>query len=275
MAITINTNVSSMVAQRKLNSAQADLSKSMERLASGLRINRAKDDAAGMAISKIMDKKISGLNQGIRNANDGISVIQSTEGTLEEIGNNLQRMRELSVQASNGSYDAANRSALQLEFSALRSEIDRVADTAEFNGYQIADGSNTSMVIQVGANNTANDRITISLTSANASALGVSAGTTLTSAAGAQASLDLIDTAMNTLSAARAQLGADESRLETAIQSNMNSSENLTAANSRIKDVDFAAEVSEMAMSSVLSQAGTAMLSQANTLPQMALSLLQ
>ncbi len=275
MAVTINTNVTSLVTQRNLNNAQADLNKSMERLASGLRINRAKDDAAGMAISKLMDKKISGLNQGVRNANDGVSVIQTTEGALEEIGNNLQRMRELAVQASNGSYDAANRSALQLEFSALRAEVDRVADTAEFNGYQIADGSNTSMVIQVGANNTTDDRITISLTSANASSLGVSSGVTLTSAAGAQAALDFVDTAISTVSSARAQLGSDEARLETAIQSNMNSAENLTAANSRIKDVDFADEVSRMAMSSVLSQAGTAMLSQANTLPQVALSLLQ
>lgn len=275
MAVTINTNVTSMIAQRKLGNAQDSLTKSMERLSSGLRINRAKDDAAGLAISKLMDKQISGLHQGVRNANDGISVIQTTEGVLEEVGNNLERMRELAVQASNGSYDASNRSSLQLEFSALRAEVDRVADTAEFNGYKIADGSNASMVIQVGANNTANDRITIQLTSAKASGLGVSAGVTLTSAAGAQAALDFVDTAISTITSARAQLGADESRLETAVQSNLNSADNLSAANSRIKDVDFAEEVSNMAMSSVLSQAGTSMLSQANTLPQVALSLLQ
>ena len=275
MSVTINTNVTSMVVQRKLGKAQDALSKSMERLASGLRINRAKDDAAGMAVSKLMDKQISGLMQGVRNANDGISVIQVTESTLEEIGNNLQRMRELAAQSANGSYDSQNRSAMQLEFSALRAEIDRVADTAEFNGYKIADGSNSSMVIQVGANNTANDRISIKMTSAKASALGISAGVTLSSSSSAQSALDSIDSAINTLSAARAKLGADESRLSTAIESNLNTAENLMAANSRIKDVDFAEEVSTMATNSVLSQAGTAMLSQANTLPQVALSLLQ
>ena len=275
MSVTINTNVTSMVAQRKLGKAQDALSKSMERLASGLRINRAKDDAAGMAVSKLMDKQISGLMQGVRNANDGISVIQVTESTLEEIGNNLQRMRELAAQSANGSYDSQNRSAMQLEFSALRAEIDRVADTAEFNGYKIADGSNSSMVIQVGANNTANDRISIKMTSAKASVLGISAGVTLSSSSSAQSALDSIDSAINTLSAARAKLGADESRLSTAIESNLNTAENLMAANSRIKDVDFAEEVSTMATNSVLSQAGTAMLSQANTLPQVALSLLQ
>lgn len=275
MSVTINTNVASLVAQRKLGNAQSNMSRSMERLSSGLRINRAKDDAAGLAISKLMEKQINALHQGVRNANDGVSVIQTTEGSLEEIGNNLQRMRELATQASSGSYVAANRSSMQLEFSKLRSEIDRAADTVNFNGYQLADGTNTSMTIQVGVNNTANDRISISLTSAKASALGVSAGVTLTSAAGAQGALGFLDAAIDTISSARAQLGADEARLETAIESNLNIAENLVAANSRIKDVDFAEEVSEMTKFSVLSQASTAMLSQANQMPQVALSLLQ
>ncbi len=273
MAITINTNVTSLTAQKNLNANQSSLAQSMERLSSGLRINRAKDDAAGLAISRQMDKQIRGLNQGMRNASDGISVIQQTEGTLSEIEANLQRMNELATQASNATYSAANRSSMQLEFSALRAEVDRTAAKADFNGYQLADGTNSTMNIQVGFADTANDRISIQLTNAKASALGISAAT-ITSAAGAQAALTTLSSAIDTITSARAQLGADESRLETAVNSNVNTVENLTAAKSRITDVDFAEEVSNMAKANVLTQAGTSMLAQANTLPQMALSLL-
>lgn len=274
MAVTINTNIASFVAQRNLNKAQGSLGAAMERLSSGLRINRAKDDAAGLAISKLMEKQVAGLNQGSRNANDGISLIQTTENAMEMIGNNLQRMRELAVQASTETYTAANRSALQLEFAALRSEIDRLGSTAEFNGIKLANGSNSTVSIQVGPDNTSLNRLSVSLTSATASALGVSSGATLTSAAGAQTALDLLDTAIDTVSDTRAQLGADQARLETAIQGNTSRADSLTAANSRIKDADFAAEVSSMSRANILTQAGTAMVSQANSLPQIALQLL-
>lgn len=274
MAITINTNITSLSAQRHLSAAQSDLSRSMERLASGLRINRAKDDAAGMSISLGLTKQVSGLLQSNRNANDGVSVIQTTEGALNEITNNLQRMRDLAVQASSGSYSDANRSALQIEFSSLRAEIDRVSNNSEFNGFKLADGSQSSMSIQVGGNNNADNRITIKMINTKSSALGISAAT-IASAGGAQNALDSLDTAISSVSSARAVLGTSEGRLATAMQSNLYTIENLTGANSRIKDVDFAEEVSNMARENVLVQAGTAMLAQANTIPNTAMQLLR
>lgn len=273
MAITINTNVTSLVAQRNLNSVQDSLNNSMRRLSSGLRINRAKDDAAGLAISRLMEKKIRGLEQGVRNANDGISLIQTAEGSLIEVGNNLQRMRELSLQASNGTYTAADRSALQTEFSALRAEIDRVANTAEFNGFKLMNGSSSSLDIQVGPDNSANDRIKISLKDVNSSALGIS-GNSITAASAAQAAVTKLDTAISSVSKARAQLGADEARLTTAVAGNMNMAENLAGAKSRILDVDFAKETATLAKNSILVQAGASMLSQANQIPSLALQLL-
>ena len=273
MAITINTNVTSLVAQRNLNNAQGALSESMERLSSGLRINRAKDDAAGMAISNTMEKKISGLNQATRNANDGISVIQVTEGVLSQVEGSLRRMSDLATQASTGSYDAANRSAMNVEFSALRSEIDRVVSKAEFNGFKVADGTQSSMILQVGADNTANDRLSVSLINSKVSALGVS-GNSVRAASAAQAAISSIDAAIKKVGAARSGLGASESRLGSAIENNLTNVESLSAANSRIKDLDFAEEVSSMTKNNVLVQAGTSMLAQANSMPQLALSIL-
>lgn len=273
MAITINTNVTSLVAQRNLNNVQDSLNTSMRRLSSGLRINRAKDDAAGLAISRLMEKKIRGLEQGVRNANDGISLVQSTEGSIVEVENNLQRMRELALQASNGTYTAADRSSLQTEFSALRAEIDRVAATAEFNGFKLLNGSNSSLDIQVGPDNTANDRISVNLKNVKASALSIS-GNSITAASAAQAAVTALDSAISSVSKARAQLGADEARLTTAVAGNLNMAENLAGAKSRIMDVDFATETANLAQNNILVQAGAAMLSQANGIPGLALQLL-
>ncbi len=273
MAMTINTNVASMIAQRNLDKAQSLLSASMRRLSSGLRINSAKDDAAGLAISTIMTKKIIGYQQGNRNANDGISLVQTTEGAMSEIENNLQRMRELAVQSANGTYVASDRSTLQTEFSALVLEVDRVANTAEFNGFKLLNGSSSSLNIQVGPDNSSNDRINVKLVDVNGSALGLQS-TDVTSAGSAQSAITSLDAAITTVTKARAQLGASESNLLTAIQTNMSMAESLTAARSRILDADFAAETAEMTKSNVLVQAGTAMVAQANALPNLALQLL-
>lgn len=273
MALTINTNVTSMIAQRNLNSAQDNLSESMRRLSSGMRINRARDDAAGLAISRIMTKKIIGYQQGNRNANDGISLVQTTEGAMSEIENNLQRMRELAIQSANGTYVASDRSAMQTEFSALRAEVDRVANTAEFNGFKLLNGTNSSLNIQVGPDNTTNDRINVKLVDVNVSALSIS-GNSITSAGVAQTAIASLDTAITAVTKARASLGASESNILTAIQTNLSLSENLTAARSRIVDADFAHETASMNKYNVLAQAGTAMVAQANSLPSLALQLL-
>lgn len=196
------------------------------------------------------------------------------EAALVEVGSNLQRMHELAIQSANGVYVAADRSAMMVEFSALRSEIDRAANTAEFNGFKLLDGTTSSFAIQVGDGNTANDKITITLTDANVSALGISAMSIMT-ASGAGSSISLLNSAIKTVSRNRASFGAFESRLETAIQNNLHQAENLDAAKSRIKDVDFASETAKLAKFNILSQASTTMLAQANSLPQLALSLLQ
>lgn len=273
MSITINTNATSLIAQRNLNTNQSSLMSSMERLSSGLRVNSAKDDAAGLAIAKNMEKDISAFGQAQRNINDGISVIQTTESAIDVITNSVMRMRDLAEQSANGTYSAANRSALQLEYSALTSEINRAAKKTEYNGVKLTDGSTTSLTIQVGNNNSSNDRIDISLTGISAGALSIDA-TSIGSASAAQASMDTLDAALKTLNASRAGLGASESRLGNALNSASRMAESLASAKSRIMDVDFASEVSNLQKNNVLTQAGSSMLAQANTLPQLALRLL-
>lgn len=384
MAQTINTNIASLNAQRNLNSSQGALATSLQRLSSGLRINSAKDDAAGLAISERFTSQIRGLNQAARNASDGISLAQTAEGALSEVTNNLQRIRELAIQSSNATNSQTDRDALQTEVTQLLNEIDRVADQTQFNGVKLLDGSFTGAVFQVGAN--AGETITLaSATDSNTAALGsvsqasssanvsgitvggagtaiaaggvvfngvdigaigtassaleragqlvnainnvsaasgvgatFNAGTneiilssasdvvqtgTVNSAAiagftnatgsstaavttgidtlnvssftASQLALELVDTSLTTINSARADLGAIQNRFESVVTSLQTASENLSASRSRIQDTDFAAETANLTRAQILQQAGTAILSQANSAPQNVLALLQ
>ena len=381
MAQVINTNIASLNAQRNLNSTQSSTATSLQRLSSGLRINSAKDDAAGLAISERFTSQIRGLNQAARNANDGISLAQTAEGALAEVTNNLQRVRELAIQSSNATNSQSDRDALQLEVGQLLNEIDRVADQTQFNGVKLLDGSFSGAVFQVGANS--GETITLASTvDANTAALGnvtqastsdfatgltgfataiadgelvingtsvgaiASAGSALeragqlvnainnvsaqsgvgatynsgtgeitlqsasnititgtgldatitgftaaenatasastgidtlsvSSFAGAQLAIDLVDSSLTSINSARANLGAIQNRFESVVTSLQTTSENLSASRSRIMDTDFAAETANLTRNQILQQAGTAMLSQANSAPQNVLGLLQ
>jgi len=281
MGLIVNTNILSLNAQRNVKNTQNSLGTSVERLSSGLRINSAKDDAAGMAISMKLTAHVRSLNQAVRNAQDGISVVQTAEGGMNEIHNILTRMRELSQQASTGILATSDRSALNQEFQDLKSEITRIADTSEFNGLKLLNGSlsTNGVSLQVGINNTANDRITVSGGSFNdidASALGLSSTvSSIDSAANAQSMLALVDSAIGTVSTRRGNLGGVQNRLGSTIANLEIAAENLSAANSRIKDADFAIETANLTRSQIILQAGVAVLSQANTIPQYALQLLQ
>jgi flagellin len=274
----INTNTAAINAQRNLYNTEMKLSKSLERLSSGLRVNRAGDDAAGLAISENLKSDIRALEQSSRNAADGVSVIQTAEGALDEVNGILIRMRELAQQAANETLGASERGYLNTEFQALSSEITRISDTTQFNGTMLLDGSVTgTMDIQVGLGNGAQDRIGITLTGdRDATGLGINASV-LTGGDNttALASIATVEAAISTVSSARADLGAVQNRLESTIRSIGNTIENLSAANSRIRDVDIATETSAMTSAQILQQAGVAVLSQANTTPQTALMLLQ
>lgn len=273
MAMTINTNISSLTAQRYLTKTQNALSTSMERLSSGLRINSAKDDAAGLGISTRLTAKITGMNQAVRNANDGISLLQTAEGATQEVTNILQRMRELAVQSANGTYGDSDRSSMDDEVQSLMEEIDRISGATQFNGINLMDGSQTSMTFQVGADDTTNDTISVDLSQIDTSALSLTGD--VQTVTGATDLIGLIDDALDTVSTARGTYGAGMNRLSSTISNLMNVSENLSAANGRIVDADFAAETANMAKQQILSQAGTAMLSQAKQLPQQVLELLK
>ena len=396
MTSVINTNISSLTAQRNLNSSQSSLATSMQRLSSGLRINSAKDDAAGLAISERMTSQIRGMNQAVRNANDGISLAQTAEGALGEIGNNLQRIRELSVQSSNATNSTSDRTAIQAEVTQLTSEIDRVSKQSDFNGTKLLDGSFSSQLFQVGANsgqtigvsqianstagalgnvkfaadrvgaaaagataaatvpgsmtglvlngvaiNTVNYKLTdtaaqvgattaaainaqmgetglratadattgaVTLESLKANkdftvtagtlqggvtavGLGGTADTAVTAAAtanfsflsnvdvtsvkGAQQAMEIVDAALTQVSSSRAELGAVQNRFTSVVTNLQTNSENTSASRSRIQDADFAAETANLSRAQILQQAGTAMVAQANQLPQSVLSLLK
>lgn len=276
MALSINTNVMSLNAQRNLSNTQSSLATSLQRLSSGLRINSAKDDAAGLAIAERMSAQVRGLAVGIRNANDGISLAQTAEGALGSITESLQRMRELAVQAVNSTNTAADRASLDAEFQALDSEIGRVIAGTSFNGKIIIGSSAGANQFQVGANATAADRITVSTAnlSTNATITAINSAN-VTSVGGASLAISRIDTALNTVNSQRADLGAAQSRIETAIRSLDTTRENTAAARGRIMDTDFAAETANLTRMQILQQAGVAMLAQANAAPQSVLSLLQ
>jgi flagellin len=277
MALTINTNVASLNAQRNLSITQGQLNKSLERLSSGLRINKAGDDAAGLAISENMRGLIRSMNQSVRNANDGVSLIQTAEGSLNETSAILTRMRELASQSATGTVGSTERGYIQDEFSKLTAEIDRIADATEFNGTKLLDGSQSGsgLSFQIGArNNSSNDRITMTVNSAKSSAIGLS-GASLANQTSAQSALDSIDTAIKNVSSLRGGLGAVQNRLQSTINNLQVAIENTSAAESRIRDVDVAAESASMTRAQILTQAGTSILAQANQSPQAALSLLR
>jgi len=273
----INTNVSALNAYRNLSSTQNDLSKSLEKLSSGLRINRAADDAAGLAISEGLRSQVNGLNVAARNAQDGISVIQTAEGALTEVHAILQRVRDLAVQAGNDSNNTKSRDAIKTEIDALAEELTRVAESTNFNGIKLLNGDNATLTFQVGAGSTAaEDQIAVDLSVADISAIATAiAGLTVDSAATALTSIGTVDTHITSVSTARAELGAAQNRFESTINSLNVAAENLSAAESRIRDTDMAAEMVKFTASNILSQAGTAMLAQANQANQGVLQLLR
>jgi len=275
VAIRINTNIDSVFAQKHLARTQRAQRSSMARLSSGLRITKAADDAAGLAVSQKMRAQINSLKMAQRNTQDGISLVQTAEGALNETGDILSRMRELAVESSSEVLQATERAYLQTEFAALQSEIERIADSTEFNGLNLSDGTTTSVDVQVGIFDSGNDRITVNLQDSQTAVLGVNtAAITLTDASTSQLAITAIDTAIDTVNNSRSTYGAIQNRLSSAMRNLENYTENLTEAESRIRDVDFAAETANMTRNQIFSQAGISVLSQANSSPQAALSLL-
>ncbi|HEX5373678.1 MAG TPA: flagellin [Aquabacterium sp.] len=321
MPQTINTNIVSMNAQRNLNTSQTSLATSMQRLSSGLRVNSAKDDAAGLAIAERMNSQIRGMNVAIRNANDAISLAQTAEGALGKIGDNLQRMRELAIQSRNATNSQGDRANLQKEFLALQSEIGRTINGTSFNGQKLFDGTGADLDFQVGAGTTLDDRITVAevdlygtgaadgnkagvtdpdpavrsaladnvvlqtvilgfadaTNGANGIAIGGfrDDGTTAIDGTDIDAAVNVIDEALNRVNDTRANFGAAQNRFEAVISNLQTNTENQSAARGRIMDADFAAETANLSRSQILQQAGTAMVSQANQLPQQVLTLLK
>ena len=285
MASTINTNIPSMSAQRSLSSTQNSLATSMARLSSGLRVNSAKDDAAGLAIAERMTSQVRGMNVAMRNANDGISMAQTAEGALGKTGEILQRMRELAVQSSNATNSTSDKASLDSEFGELAKEVQRVFASTTFNGRKIIGDDAGPQIFQVGANTSAENQITVTTTDMTAEPLLTDVAGTDTTGAGravitgnsaaVMLVIDDIDAAINKVSSERSVLGASQSRFESAISYLQISTENQAAARSRIMDADFAIETSNLSRSQILSQAGSAMLAQANQLPQSVLSLLR
>ncbi len=277
MGIRINTNLASLRTQRHLMNSTWRVSKSLERLSSGLRINRAADDAAGLAISEGLKSDIRSLDVVTRNAADGISVVQVADGALDEISNILVRMRELAMNSATGTVTAKQRGYLDSEFQALMDEITRIGSNTEFNGINLLDGSSGVLSLHVGIGNNASSNIDLDLSgSFTAAGLNLSTLNIIDAPSGpaAQPIFDRLSGALQTLSAGRAALGAMQNRLESTIRVNMNYQENLSAANSRIRDVDIALETSELTSAQILQQVAISILSQANTGPNLALRLL-
>lgn len=274
MGMSIRTNVSSLEAQRNLFGTQMSLDSSLSKLSSGYRITKAGDDAAGLGISSALQAQIRSYGQAQRNASDGVSLLQTAEGGLNETTNILTRLRELSMQSASSGVTDTERGYIQSEVGQLLSEIDRIANTTEFNGVVLTNGTSTTLTFQVGIrNNGTNDRISVATVNATQSALGVN-GLSLATMTGAQSALSTIDTAIQSLSNNRATLGAAGNRFQSVLNAIAISSNSLSAANSRIRDVDVAQETSNLTRSQILLQAGVATLSQANQIPQIALRLL-
>jgi flagellin len=280
MAISILTNTASLSAQRNLNTTQAALASSIGRLSSGMRINHASDDSAGLGISENLKSDLRSMAQAQRNANDGISMTQVAEGSMNEMSGIVTRMRELAVQSANQSLGGTERGYIQTEFKELRNEINRISAVTEFNGQKLIDGSaSAGLAFQIGMHNSANDRVSMSITKLTTSTLGSAslhvASATLSTVTGSRNALAVFDKAIDQLSTARSKVGAVQNRMQVTISNLSVAQENLAAANSRIRDVDVASESAALTKAQILSQAGLAVLAQANQLPQAALSLLR
>ena len=276
MAQVINTNIPSLSAQNQLNRTNKGLSTALERLSSGKRINSAKDDAAGIAIASRFTAQIRGYNQGIRNASDAISLSQTAEGALDEISNNLQRIRELAVQSANATNSSTDRAALNTEVSQLKAEIARVTNT-QFNGIAVIGGGATSFAFQVGPNNvTSVDQIKVTTTNTTqlSGYTDVVTNGGVATAANALSMIGNVDTLLAAVNTQRANLGAVQNRFDSVIRNSENAVENLSASRSRIEDADFAKETANLTKYQILQQAGVSVLSQANALPQSVLGLL-
>jgi flagellin len=275
MAAVINTNLASLNAQRNLSTSQSALNLSIQRLSSGLRVNSAKDDAAGLAIAERMNAQIKGMNVAIRNAADAISLSQTAEGALGKVGDALQRMRELAVQAANASNGTGDLTNLDAEYQQLALEVTRVLDGTTFNGTSLLN-STATLTFQVGANNVGTDQIDVDTTDLTGGT-GITAvvGGDLTSSANAQTAMDNLDDAIDEITSARATFGAVQNRFESVISNLQVASENQSASRGRIMDADFAAETAALTRGQILQQAGTAMLAQANALPNTVLTLLR
>jgi len=267
MALSVNTNIMSLSAQRNLNRTQSGMQTAIERLSSGLRVNSAKDDAAGLAIASRIDAQVRGINVAVRNAGDAISLAQTAEGGLNEITNMLQRMRELAVQSANATNSTSDRANLNAEFQQLNTEITRQIGATSFNGIAVLNTASTQN-FQVGANSGDTIGITTSVVTA-------APGGDVTSVANANTALTAIDTAMTTVTSTRATYGAVQNRFQSVINNLSVAAENQAAARSRIMDADFAMETANLTRLQILQQAGTAMVAQANSVPQTVLSLLQ
>ncbi len=275
----INTNIATLNAQRNTAMSQSSLQTSMQRLSSGLRVNSAKDDAAGLAIAERMNTQVRGMNVAVRNANDGISLAQTAEGALAKVGDSLQRMRELAVQARNATNTTTDLDSIGKEYAQLSEEIGRVLGGTTFNGKAILSTGAGALTFQVGANTTSNDEVVLTTTdmAGNADITTVTAATidNTSDAASLKTVIDNIDTAITTVSGERATLGAAQNRFEAVIGNLQISVENQSAARSRIMDADFAAETANLSRAQILQQAGNTMVAQANQLPQQVLSLLR
>ena len=278
MALSVRTNIAALRAVGRLNSSQNSLSSSLEKISSGLRVNRAADDAAGLAVASRMESDNTSLTQAIRNANDGISLIQTAEGGLNEIHNILVRMRELSVQGSNSTYNQDDRALINTEFGQLASELNRIASVANFNRQNILNSSTTDFTLQVGIHNNADNRLVVNLAALAATGGALSLDTLfasgITTIANAQAAISTLDSAIDDVSTRRSTLGATQNRLENALNEAANYSENLAGSASQILDVDYAEESSAMTRYQIMQQAGVAALGQAKAIPQAIISLL-
>jgi flagellin len=273
MGMVVRTNTMGINANRQLNMNNSQVSKSLEKLSSGFRINRAGDDASGLAISEKMKAQIKGLEQASANAQDAISLVQTAEGATTEIHNMLNRMVELATKSANGTYDTSvDRKAIQAEVDSLLAEVDRITDSTNFNGTTLLDGSMTQLVLQIGAEQS--DKITVAVTALDAQGLSVK-NLKVDSVSNANAAIQTIKTAINKVSTQRADLGAIQNRLEYTVNNLDTTAENMTAANSRIRDTDMAKEMMNYTKMNVLTQAAQAMLAQANQQPQSVLQLLQ
>jgi len=275
MALTVATNMAATNALTHLNRTTRSLSTTFQHLSSGMRIATAADDAAGLGVAENLDALGQGLRQAMRNTNDGVSVVEVAESASSEVGNIVKRMRELAVQSSSQTLASTERAYVQTEFGELSKEVDRIANSTNFNGVQLTDGSATTLSVQVGTGNTANDTIAVTLGDLRATTLAIDTGAmSLATSTGATAALGVLDTALDTINGYRASYGASQNRLESATRSLETYTEKITGAESRVRDADFAFESAEMSKGQILQQSGLAVLGQANQLNQGALRLL-